>query len=614
MRNTLAFILFFSFTLHAQVNQNLDNNFRLAQSYEQAGQLEKAEAIYRELFNAQQWNNQYFEALNKIFVSQKKYNESISLIDGKINQSPQDYNLYGLLGTTYYIMDQTQKAYEAWENGIAINPTSFISYRIISNYTIENRAFEKAIDILKRGKKYSPDPLVFSMDLANIYAINMKFNEAATEFCNMIVVRPDQLQLVKTRMNTYLSRPGAAEQTIEAVKNFVESKSQKELYDLLSFIYQTTGNYKEAFDNIIATEKKFNGSGTDIFIFAQEVYRSRQYEWASNAYNYIIKNYPNSTFTLTAKIGYAHTLEASLDQKFFQQNESWKPLALPIPLFTSEYKKIISSYEEFVKGFPENAINVEALFRIAEIYRNRIFDYQKADSIYNQLAQLSPMTSYAVQSNIARGSIAILNNELDTAQKFFEAATSSLRIDPNILSDAYFNLARIEFWKGNFTNSIKLFEEVTKNLSTDFANDALELSALISVTKKDSANLYLFARADMFSIQNKFKQAAIEFKTLAENQNLFILNNFAKIKFAEMLLAENDLPTAIKILEVDDKSQKTALFAEKSTFLLGLCYQYGIKNLQKAAETYQKLLENFPNSLYFDRAREQLKVIQTNNG
>lgn len=610
----LVFILFCDSSLSAQVIQNFDNRFALAQSYEQAGQLAKAEAIYRELSDAQPWNNIFFESLNKILISQKKYNESIEFLNNKIKQTPNDFNLYGLLGSTYFIMDQTNKAFETWDKGISINPTSFVSYRVIANYAIENRAFEKAIDLLKLGKKYSEDPTMFSIDLANIYAVNMKFKDAATEFCTLIIHHPEQVQTAKARMNSYLKGPGAAEQSIEAVRDFIDSKPQIELYDLLTFIYQTSGDYEDAFENVTKTEERFNGNGSQIFIFAQESYRNRKYEWASKSYDYIIKHYSGSQFFSTAKIGFARTLEALLDQKFYQQNESWKPFAEPVPVYTDEYKKIINVYFEFVKGFPDNAVNIEALFRIAEIYRNRIFDYQAADSIYNRISLLSPMTNYYVESNISRGIIAIMNNDLSNAQKLFEKVIQFPRIELNSLAAANFNLARIEFWKGNFTNSVNLLDAATKNLTTDFANDALELAALINTTKKDSLNLLLYAHADLLAIQNKHKDAGIELKTLSENPNLFIINDFAKNKLAGVLIAQNDLPSAIKVLEEIIENQKNAIFLEKSTFLLAQCYQYGIKNLQKAVQIYQKLLETFPNSLYFDRAREALQSIPTNNG
>lgn len=605
----IIFIFFFSLALNAQINPNLENRFRLAQSYEQIGQFDKAEIIYRELYNLQQYNYQYFEALNKVFLSQKKYNESILLLKEKIKLTPTDFNLYGLLGTTYYIKDEVQNAFDIWEKGIAINPTFYVGYRIIANYVIENRAYEKAIDILKRGKKISNDPIIFSIDLANIYASNMKFKEAAIEFCDLLETRPEQLQMIKSRMSNYLNRPGASEQTTEVLKELIDSKNRIEFYDLLAFVYQSAGNFKNAFAAVIESEKKFKGIGTNIFVFAQEAYRNRQYTWSAEAYNYILKNHSNSQFVSSAKIGYAKTLEADLDQKFFEKTETWKPYTKPIPSFVDEYKKIISAYGEFGNSFPDNSIKVEAQFRIAEIYRNRILDFKSADSCYIIVSQISPLSNYSVQSNIARGKIAIEQNNIDGAKNFLSLAKANPRIEPNELSETNYYLAKIEFWNGLFTNSIKLLQELSKNLSTDFANDALELSSLISATKKDSVNLLRYAKADLLAIQNKLKEAGTEFKTLSDNGNLFLINDFARIKFAELLIAQNDFSSAVKILEETSQNQKSGIFAEKSTFLLAQCYELGIKDIQKATQIYQKLLETFPNSLYFDRAREVLNGI-----
>ncbi len=614
VRLVLILVVFlFVAVLNAQ-DTNTDTRLRLAQAYEQSGQFDKAEVIYRELLKTQPLNNVIVELLNKNLITQKKYDESIELLNQKINQTPNDYNLFGLLGSTYFIMDQSEKAFESWEKGITINASSYIGYRVIANYAIENRAYEKAIDILKRGKKVSGDPMIFSMDLANIYTANMKFSNAATEFCSLIEIHPEQVQTVKARIISYLNRPGASEQTINSIKEYCESKSQIELFDLLTFIYQSSGDYKDAFENVIEIEKKFKVNGTYVFQFAQESYRNKQFNWAVEAYNFIIKNYLTSPYYQISKIGYARTLEASLDQKFLESNNSWKPFIKYEPLFTNEYKKIINAYEEFITGISGNSVNIEALFRIAEIYRTRIFDYQKADLLYKKLSQLSPNTNYGIQSNIALGEIAIQRDSLDSAKDYFQKALSSQRIEPNDLSKANFYLARIEFWKGNFSISANFFREVSKNLSTDFANDAIELSSIISTTKKDSLNLNQFAHADLLVIQYKYKQAAIEFKTLSDRPNLFVINDFAKIYFSEMLLTENDIQTAINNLEEITKTENNSIFAEKATFLLAQCYQYGIKDLQKAAQIYQKLLEIFPNSLYFDRAREALNSIPTKNG
>ncbi len=616
MRFVPIFIFLFAFIipLAAQTEKNLDNRYQLALSYEQAGQLAKAESIYRELYSLQPLNYLFFESLNKNLISQKKYENSIELINQKIVQTPQDVNLYGLLGSTYYISDRTEKANEAWEKGISLNPTNLLNYRVIANYTIENRAYDKAAEILNRGKKFSGDPSIFSMELGSIYSVNMKYADAANEYCSLLVYHPEQLQNVKARVAGILKGPGAQEQLIRSVKDFTRSAAKFEIYDLLTFLYQASGNYKSAFENVNVIEEKFTGNGTYVYLFSQEAFRNGEYEWAAEGYRYLINHYPNSSYALSARLGTARSLELTLDQKFTKSIETWKPYYKPVPLFKDEYQKIIDAYSQFIKENSGNALCNEAYFRIAEIFKDRIYDTQKADSVYKIIIGLPQAGGYSARSLIARGIISIKENNLDSAQKIFDSVLRSMRLEESETAAANFYSAKIEFWKGSFSKALKFLAPVANNYSTDYANDALELEAFINSAMKDSLNLYLFAQADLRAIQNKHKEAGIEFKTLSDNPNLFIINDFAKIKFAEMLIAENDLAQAINVLEEFTDSKKDAIFADKCVFLLAECYQYGTKDLLKAVKTYQKLLETFPNSLYFDRAREALQLLPTNNG
>ena len=609
-------IMFFCFVsfLSAQNNPNVDNKFRLAQNYEMVGQLEKAEALYKELITLQTWNYTFFESLNRILILQKKYDESAGLIETRLKDSPNDTGLYGLLGTTYFYSDQTQKAYDTWERGIAANPDSFITYRIIANSAIENRAYEKAIDFLKRGKRITNDPFPFMLDLANIYAINMNFKDAATELCELISIRPDQLPTAKARVNIYLNRPLAAEQTTASIINFIDSKETAELLDFLSFVYFQTGKFDEALETITESEKKFKGNGTSIMIFAQEAFRSRQFETASQAYEYILDHFSKSPLEITARLGYAKTLEEALNQKNDLMVEKWKPLSIPTILFPADYETIINAYNDFIVSYKDNASSTEALFRIAEVYRLRLLDLQKADSVYKKVIHNSPLTSYAAESNIALGRIAVALNKLNEARQFFETAASHPRSDPAKSFEAKFLLAKIAFWKGEFSFAAEALKSATQVTSADFSNDALELSFFVNSAKRDSSNLVKYAKADLLLLQNNHKQAATEFKTLGDNDNLFVINQFAKLKLAEIFIAENDFFSALQILEKLSADEKAAIFAEKAIFLLANTYLYGIHDPVKAAQIYQKLLENFPNSIYFDRARDELNSIQTKNG
>jgi tetratricopeptide (TPR) repeat protein len=609
-----VFSFLFSCGIKAQTNLDQNTYFNLAQNYELAGQLDKAEQIYRELFDKNNANYSYFDALYKILIKQKIYDESISLIQTRINQVPQDVNMYGLLGSTYFMMDDISKASDAWEKGIAVDPASTVVYRVIANYAIENRSFEKAIDYLERGKKISSDPTIFSFDLANIFIINMRWADAVKEYCNILKSHNEQISSIKMRLGNSLNYQGAAEPITKTVEEYTDENDNPQLLDLLSFIYTSTGKYEEALPVAIKYEKATANTGDYIFVFAQDANRNRKYDIAAKAFKYVIDNYPTSKLLPIAKISFANNYSESIDFKYSSENDNWKPFKEKVVAHAEDYLSAIHAYENLAKEFPNNAVYPQALYKMAMIYSENLLDYQKADSLFAIINSNHPQTNYSVLSFNERGKFAVMAGKLDNAQTFFKNVLSSKKVEPNDVGEANFYLGKIEFWKGNFSKSLGLFKIVTKDLSTDFSNDALELSSLISICKKDSINLFKYAQADLYSFQNKFENAATELKALAENPNLFVLNEFANYKFAEMLIAKNDLSIAIQTLEVLSENQKNSIFADKSLFLLAKAYQFGKKDIQKAVENYQKLLEKFPDSLYFDRARDLLKDFKTNNG
>ena len=140
------------------------------QSYEQSGYPDKAKEIYEDLYKRNPSNLQYFNSLNRIYISLKQYDSSVKLLEQKLSSNPQDINLYGLLGSTYYLMGNETKAFSTWDDGLKNAPQSQLNYKVIANYAIERRDFEKAIDFLKeREKNFGQSSSVFIRSCKSLF-------------------------------------------------------------------------------------------------------------------------------------------------------------------------------------------------------------------------------------------------------------------------------------------------------------------------------------------------------------------------------------------------------------------------------------------------------------
>ena len=126
----------------------------------------------------------------------------------------------------------------------------------------------------------------------------------------------------------------------------------------------------------------------------------------------------------------------------------------------------------------------------------------------------------------------------------------------------------------------------------------------------DSSNLVIYSQAEFLAEQKKFNEAAVEYKKLADKQQAFVLRSFSAISYAEMMIAIDNYNEAISVLENVSSEGEKNIYADKAVYLLGKINQYGLKNFNKAEEYYQKLLADFPKSIYADDSRTEILILQ----
>ena len=600
----LLVVLFSSTFLFAQTN--LNNKYRLGKNYEQAGKLEKAKKIFKEITFAQPINNQYANSLNEVYLKLKEYDNSILFLTNRLKIKSNDVSLYGMLGATYYIKGNVEKAVETWDSGIAVNNNSQINYTIISNSAIQNRAFEIAIKYLKEGKRKASNPTQFSYQLAQIYAHTMAYKKAATEYVEALMVQPSQLNYIKRRMDTYLSAVGAIEESIESAKKESGNNSVKEL---LAFLYIRNNQYSKAFKIEIELDKLKNDDGVRVYNFANEAYRSTEFDVASQAYNFIIKNYPNSRFIPNCKIGFARTLEAKLDKEWITNHNNWKPISAIDTMGASKYYPIIEVYKS-ISGLVNGELENEILYRIGKIYLNRFNNLKTAENYFQQIITNSSLSTFFGKANLEIAKIWIIKNNLDFAKINLQSVFASSQTDSKTKKEAKFLIAQIEFYQSNFDKCLSTLASINKDLSNDLSNDAIQLAMIINVGKRDSVNLVKFANAKLFARQLSFIQAENEFKELSENKNLFFINNISRLKYAEVLIAQNKYPIAIEVLKELSETKELNIFADGSFYLLAQVYEFGVLDESSAVSTYEKFLELFPNSLLLKKVQKNLTQLK----
>ena len=595
--------------VNAQVRDDDYAKFTLAESLERAGQYEDALNLFEELYLSESSNTQYFNALHRVYLQLKNYTASIDLLEKRILKKPDDISLHGMLGSTYYIMGNEEKAYEVWDEALMRTPNNPMMYRIIANYALERRAFEKAIKLYERGKEISDDKVLFAYDLAQLYTLTMQFGKAAEEYCTILDKEPMQRQVIEQMILSYSGKPDALEATILVVEDW-SSRSNLSLSYLLARLLTEAKEFEEAFEVYREIDKEQSNLGKDLYNFAELLSREKNYLVAGRVYGEIIDLYPNSPLIPIAKLGYAKSIEATLIEDYRESLPLWKPYFHFIKYDSEKIDDVITAFNEVVEIYANTEAAFEALLRIGLIQFYMQNDPLKASKNFKIVISDGVNSKSAGDAFIELGNIALLNGNLDGAELYFSKLIEKTHNNNQLHNLAKFKLARVNLFKQNFDEANNQLAAILHNLKDDSANDAIELSLVLNTTMNDSSNLVQFAEAEFLAEQKKFSEAANKYGLIYQNPQAFVLHSLTKLRHAEMMLAEDDFDEAIKLFENIAEEEEKNIYADKALYLLGKTYHSGLGNREKALEIYERLLIEFPNSLYIDEARNEILLIR----
>lgn len=611
MKITIIIVILFIISLQAQ--QRVEQKLSLAQSYEQIGDYNSAAKIYEELYQMDQVNPQYINALYRVYIQLKNYAALVNILDERIKQSPDDIEAYGMLGSTYYLMGNEEKAVEVWNEPFKSGKVNPIFYRVIGNYVLERRAFEIAIDLYEKGKKASEDKLIYSFDLAHLYSLTMQFDKAAKEYCLILATQPAQRQVVEAKIFETINRPGALDEMIKAIED-CSDKNNLSYSFILARLYSEKKDYQKAYEIYLYIDEAQSSKGTELYNFARQMFSEKEYKLAADIFKKITSEYPDSPINSQASLGYARSLEASLFQNYEKTIPTWKKF-FPFKKFEStQTKEVLEAFNVIINLYRHSEPAYESILRSAVIKFYLLNQYDEARKLLETIVKEAPLSKSSADAYLELGNIAVIEGKLDEAGNDYNQLFNLMNASDEQKNKATYKLAKVNFFRGDFDEAKKNLSKVVTNLKDNSANDALELLLLLNPQMNDSSNLVTYSQAEFLAEQKKFSEASELYKKLAEDKQAFVLHTISSIKYAEMLIAVDNYTEAVVVLEAVSSEGEKNIYADKAVYLLGKINQYGIKNLSKAEEFYQKLLADYPKSIYTEDARTQILTLQNKPG
>ena len=148
---TITFLIVFNTGLFSQ--DQSQNILRLAQAFEQQQEYERALQLYSELFVKDTSNYVYFDALRRMFIQLKRYDDAIALSMRRLRFTPFDFTLQSNIGSLFSMAGKEQKADSVWNLILQSANKNQMFFRAVANEQANQRLFDKAIATYLRGRK-----------------------------------------------------------------------------------------------------------------------------------------------------------------------------------------------------------------------------------------------------------------------------------------------------------------------------------------------------------------------------------------------------------------------------------------------------------------------------
>jgi tetratricopeptide (TPR) repeat protein len=596
MKKLILIILTCFYTMALYAQDNVDEI--LAYQYYQQADYEKAAVLLEKLFNKSN-NDSYFDLYYNSLIKIKKYTEAEALVKRLIKQYPQKQLYQVALGRIYQESGKIAEANKIYQSTIFNIPKNEFQFRDLANIFYRFEAYDMAVNTFLQGRKTLGDEQLFTFELLNIYRFKKDKVQLINEYLNALTANPQLLNMAQSSLANVFDSNNDYQQLQSAVLKKIQKDPQNETFtELLAWQFIQQQEYEMALRQLIAQDKRTKGSGQLLFNTANTFVANKAFATAAKAYEYLLSKGTENELYLPAKIQlintkYELTIQGKVD-----------PLA--VKLLADEFSGIITQY-----GISQQTIF--ALKKLAYLQAYYLNDLANAEKTLEQALTISrlPNTELA-QLKLDLGDVYVLNKQPWEAVLMYEQVAKQFENQP-VGSEARYRSAQLSFYQGNFKFAKSQADVLKASTSQLIANDALNLSLLISdnlQSKNDSLALIMYADAEMLQFMNNHKAALAKLDSIDRSfPNNSLADDILMAK-AKILIKTNDYDQAVGQLKTIINEHLTSIWVDDALFMLADLYENKLNNVEEAKKLYQQLITNFPGSMLNAEARKRYRNLR----
>jgi tetratricopeptide (TPR) repeat protein len=605
----VAFVVLIVPAAWAQTNAD-ERKLRMAESYEQSGDMKNAARIYQELYDGNKTNSAYFDGVVRTLQALGQSASLLPLVEEQIPRAKanalRQTELFALKGEILWKMGKTTQAEEVWKQALDIAPNTPQAFSLIARSQASNRAFELAISTLTAARARLSSPAIFSDDLSQLYGAVGNY-VAGTQEALSFLRQTNNLNVAQGRLAAYLITSKGVEQTREVLDKAASAEPTNiTLQRLYSWFLREVKDYNRALDVSQRLDNILNAQGREILMFAEKARQEQFYDAALRGYEIVIDKGKTNPHALSAFYGYARALEGRLQEAKTSDDEAEKRL----------FEQIIARYRGVAADYPGTQYAAESQYRIALMLNERLGSFAAAEQEYQTLLKQYRSFPIAARGCVDLGRLYIRQNRLDKASETFQATLQFFSRSRKECDEAEFHLAELEYFRGELDSAERRLNNLAANANADIANDALERLATLELRRsggESEAAVKQFAVAELFERQAKNNEAVEAFTALSlsikPSAPYAVLGEQALLKAGLIELGRKSYANAAKLFVQMRERFPDGVLGDYATM-----YEGDILALQgrkdEAIQTYSQALAKFPRSTLLQQIRLKIRKLR----
>ena len=579
------------------------SNEQLAAYYYDHGEYAQAAQLYEGLYKRGA-NKYYYQRLLSTYLELGEYRDAMHLVERRKKSNPKDLYLLVDEGSIHLRSQQEKKAIKCFDKAISLITNNQQPIPDLAQAFLTLGRSDYAVRTYLTARSKTQNNSLYFTELIGVYQQMGDYEAMTGEYFDLLDRQPGMMKSIQVSMQRSLQESPdtkLADGVKRALVSRVREHPDNRVYlEMMVWFSLQQNDFRFALEQAEAVDARFADiGGEQVMRVAQIAQNNNALDVAADAYRYLQRKGSDNPYYFDARVG-------ELEVDFARINHNYTIDSKSLAALESKY---LAALDELGK----NERTVPLMRHYATLMAYHGGKAQAAVDMLDDVLEL-PRLKPQVRDEVKLE----LGDLLLFAGQTWDASLLYMQVEKSNKNDllgaaAKFRNAKLSYYNHDFEWSKSQLNVLRASTSKLIANDAMELSLLISDNMEDDSTygmLELFADADLLFYRNQLDSAWMAFDAVnraALSHPLFdeVLMRKAQIRTKQARYAEAD-----SLLQRLVDFYPSDITADDALILMAQLNEDHLGNRAKALECYEKILLDYPTSLYVDRARKRYNELK----